>query len=72
MAKSARGSHKCNCRTEMVTTQLGPGRFVLFQVIRYKPVAKPARGTRKCNCRTEMVTTQLGPGRFVYISGNKI
>ena len=58
------------CRTEMVTTQLGPGRFVLFQLIRYKPVAKPARGT--CNCRTEMVTTQLGPGRFVFISGYKI
>ena len=28
VAKPARGTRKCNCRTEMVTTQLGPGRFV--------------------------------------------
>lgn len=31
VAKPARGTRKCNCRTEMVTTQLGPGRFQMQQ-----------------------------------------
>lgn len=29
--KSARGTRKCNCRQEMVTRQLGPGRFQMTQ-----------------------------------------
>ncbi|KAL4217051.1 DnaJ subfamily B member 11 [Mactra antiquata] len=31
VAKPAKGTRKCNCRTEMVTTQLGPGRFQMQQ-----------------------------------------
>lgn len=31
VAKPASGTRKCNCRTEMVTTQLGPGRFQMQQ-----------------------------------------
>ncbi|KAK6166446.1 hypothetical protein SNE40_023135 [Patella caerulea] len=31
VAKPARGTRKCNCRMEMVTTQLGPGRFQMSQ-----------------------------------------
>ncbi|WAR10018.1 DJSHV-like protein [Mya arenaria] len=31
VAKPAKGTRKCNCRTEMVTQQLGPGRFQMTQ-----------------------------------------
>ncbi|BFZ15379.1 hypothetical protein BsWGS_18418 [Bradybaena similaris] len=31
VAKPAKGKRKCNCRTEMVTQQLGPGRFSMTQ-----------------------------------------
>ncbi|XP_064597830.1 dnaJ homolog shv-like [Liolophura sinensis] len=31
VAKPAKGTRKCNCRTEMVTHQLGPGRFQMTQ-----------------------------------------
>ncbi|RUS82802.1 hypothetical protein EGW08_009422 [Elysia chlorotica] len=31
VAKSAKGKRKCNCRMEMVTQQLGPGRFSMTQ-----------------------------------------
>ncbi|ESP01907.1 hypothetical protein LOTGIDRAFT_138864 [Lottia gigantea] len=31
VAKPAKGTRKCNCRNEMVTTQLGPGRFQMSQ-----------------------------------------
>lgn len=31
VAKPAKGKRKCNCRTEMITTQLGPGRFQMTQ-----------------------------------------
>ncbi|CAG5133724.1 unnamed protein product [Candidula unifasciata] len=31
VAKAAKGKRKCNCRTEMVTQQLGPGRFSMTQ-----------------------------------------
>lgn len=29
--KEAKGTRKCNCRQEMVTKQLGPGRFQMIQ-----------------------------------------
>ena len=31
VAKPAKGTRKCNCRTEMVTKQMGPGRFSMTQ-----------------------------------------
>jgi len=31
VAKPAKGTRKCNCRQEMVTRQLGPGRFQMMQ-----------------------------------------
>ena len=31
VAKEARGTRKCNCRQEMVTRSLGPGRFQMTQ-----------------------------------------
>ncbi|CAC5389403.1 DNAJB11 [Mytilus coruscus] len=31
VAKPAKGTRKCNCRTEMVTQSLGPGRFQMTQ-----------------------------------------
>lgn len=31
VAKPAAGFRKCNCRNEMQTVQLGPGRFQMFQ-----------------------------------------
>ncbi|KAL5005603.1 hypothetical protein ScPMuIL_016761 [Solemya velum] len=31
VAKPAKGTRKCNCRMEMVTQQLGPGRFQMMQ-----------------------------------------
>lgn len=31
VAKEAPGKRKCNCRQEMRTTQLGPGRFQMTQ-----------------------------------------
>ena len=31
VAKAAKGKRKCNCRMEMVTQQLGPGRFSMTQ-----------------------------------------
>ena len=31
VAKPAKGTRKCNCRQEMVTQQLGPGRFQMTQ-----------------------------------------
>jgi len=31
VAKPASGTRKCNCRQEMVTRQLGPGRFQMTQ-----------------------------------------
>ena len=31
VAKAARGTRKCNCRQEMVTRSLGPGRFQMTQ-----------------------------------------
>ncbi|CAI9717458.1 dnaJ homolog subfamily B member 11-like [Octopus vulgaris] len=31
VAKPAKGKRQCNCRMEMVTTQLGPGRFQMVQ-----------------------------------------
>lgn len=31
IAKEAPGKRKCNCRQEMRTTQLGPGRFQMTQ-----------------------------------------
>jgi len=29
--KAAKGTRKCNCRQEMVTRHLGPGRFQMMQ-----------------------------------------
>ena len=31
VAKEARGTRKCNCRQEMVTRSMGPGRFQMTQ-----------------------------------------
>ena len=31
VAQPAKGTRKCNCRQEMVTRQLGPGRFQMMQ-----------------------------------------
>lgn len=31
VAKTVPGTRKCNCRMEMKTTQLGPGRFQMMQ-----------------------------------------
>lgn len=31
VAKPAKGTRRCNCRQEMVTRQLGPGRFQMMQ-----------------------------------------
>lgn len=31
VARSASGTRRCNCRQEMVTKQLGPGRFQMTQ-----------------------------------------
>lgn len=31
VARSATGTRRCNCRQEMVTRQLGPGRFQMTQ-----------------------------------------
>jgi DnaJ family protein B protein 11 len=33
VAKEAPGKRKCNCRQEMRTTQLGPGRFQMTQEV---------------------------------------
>lgn len=29
--KPAKGTRKCNCRQEMITQQMGPGRFTMTQ-----------------------------------------
>lgn len=29
--KAAKGTRKCNCRQEMITKSLGPGRFQMMQ-----------------------------------------
>ena len=56
VAKEARGTRKCNCRQEMVTRSLGPGRFQMTQQevcdecpnIRYESVSDNIKASERC------------------------
>ena len=60
VAKEARGTRRCNCRQEMVTRSLGPGRFQMTQ----QEVCDECPNIRSVSLHhdTEILTTCLHAG----------